>query len=291
MHQIALKKGCLILLSAVLLILSPVDKASAWGADGHRLICAMAEAKLTPEAKSMLFETLRMGKFLDNNADEDFPEACLWPDKVRHTTHKGSYEEHFINVPKSEDSVDLARDCAALNCVATAIQRNLVYLSRDARGKREKARKAAALRFLAHFVGDLHQPLHVGNGEDWGGNKIGVNWYGKKANLHGIWDYEILKKAGITYPDSLEYLQEIKPEDSASDVLAWIRTSFRLARDNAYKDTEGNLIASGDTLGDAYFERAKPIVMSQISLSSSRLAYLLNELAAGTLDTNILIVQ
>jgi len=291
MHQIALKKGCLIFLSAILLILSPVDNASAWGADGHRLICAMAEAKLTPEAKSMLSETLRMGKFLDNNADEDFPEACLWPDKVRHTTHKGSYEEHFINVPKSEDSVDLARDCAALNCVATAIQRNLVYLSRDAQGKREKARKAAALRFLAHFVGDLHQPLHVGNGEDWGGNKIGVNWYGKKANLHGIWDYEILKKAGITYPDSLEYLQEIKPEDSASDVLAWIRTSFRLARDNAYKDTEGNLIASGDTLGDAYFERAKPIVMSQISLSSSRLAYLLNELAAGTLDTNILIVQ
>ena len=291
MHQIALKKGCLILLSAVLLILSPVDKASAWGADGHRLICAMAEAKLTPEAKSMLFETLRMGKFLDNNADEDFPEACLWPDKARHTTHKGSYEEHFINVPKSEDSVDLARDCAALNCVATAIQRNLVYLSRDAQGKREKARKAAALRFLAHFVGDLHQPLHVGNGEDWGGNKIKVNWYGKKANLHGIWDYEILKKAGITYPDSLEYLQEIKPENSAGDVLAWIRTSFRLARNNAYKDTEGNLIASGDTLGDAYFERAKPIVMSQISLSSSRLAYLLNELAAGTLDTNILIVQ
>ncbi len=291
MHQIALKKGCLILLSAVLLILSPVDKASAWGADGHRLICAMAEAKLTPEAKSMLSETLRMGKFLDNNADEDFPEACLWPDKARHTTHKGSYEEHFINVPKSEDSVDLARDCAALNCVATAIQRNLVYLSRDAQGKREKARKAAALRFLAHFVGDLHQPLHVGNGEDWGGNKIRVNWYGKKANLHGIWDYEILKKAGITYPDSLEYLQEIKPEDSAGDVLAWIRTSFRLARNNAYKDTEGNLIASGDTLGDAYFERAKPIVMSQISLSSSRLAYLLNELAAGTLDTNILIVQ
>ena len=100
-----------------------------------------------------------------------------------------------------------------------------------------------------------------------------------------------LTKAGITYPDSLEYLQEIKPEDSAGDVLAWIRTSFRLARNNAYKDTEGNLIASGDTLGDAYFQRAKPIVMSQISLSSSRLAYLLNELAAGTLDTNILILQ
>jgi len=291
MHQIALKKGCLIFLSAVLLILSPVDKAFAWSADGHRLICAMAEAKLTLEAKAMLSETLRMGEFLDNNADEDFAEACLWPDKARHTTHKGSYEEHFINVPRSADTVDLARDCEALNCVATAIQKNLVYLSRDAQGKREKARKAAALRFLAHFVGDLHQPLHVGNGEDWGGNKIKVNWYGKKANLHGIWDYEILTKAGITYPDSLEYLQKIVPEDNESNMLAWIRTSFHLARNIAYKDTEGDLIVSGDTLGDTYFLRAKPIVISQISLASRRLAYLLNELAAGTLDTNIMIVQ
>ena len=189
MHQIVLKKGFLLFLSATLLILSPVDKAFAWGADGHRLICAMAEAKLTPEAKTMLSETLRMGEFLDNNANEDFPEACLWADKARHTTYKGSYEEHFINVPKSANTVDFARDCAAINCVATAIQKNLVYLSRDAQGKREKAHKAAALRFLAHFVGDLHQPLHVSNSEDWGGNKIKVNWYGKKANLHGIWDY------------------------------------------------------------------------------------------------------
>ena len=276
-------------MSVILLVLSPFHQASAWGADGHRLICAMAEAKLTPEAKSMLSETLRMGEFLDGNADEDFPEACLWADKSRYTTHKSTYEQHFINVPVSANSIDFARDCEALNCVATAIQRSLVYLSREAEGKREKARKAAALRFLGHFVGDLHQPLHVGNGDDWGGNRIKVNWFGKEVNLHGIWDYEILEKAGITYPDSLDYLKKVQPEDRARNVLTWIRTSFRLARTSAYRDTEGNQITTGDTLGNAYFERAKPIVISQISLSSSRLAYLLNELAAGRLDTNILI--
>ncbi len=289
MQQNALKKWLLYYLSITILALVPVQSALAWGADGHRLICAMAETKLTPAAKAMLSETLRMGKFLDDGAEENFPEACLWPDKSRYTTHKGSYEWHFINVPKSADSVDFDRDCAALNCIASAIQRSLVYLSRKAQGKREKARKAAAIRFLAHFIGDLHQPLHAGNSEDWGGNKIKVNWYGKKVNLHALWDTEILRKAGITYPESLEYLSEVQPEDRTTNVLDWIRNSFRLARNSAYRNAEDNLIVTGDMLGDAYFERAKPIVISQITLSANRLAYLLNELAAGTLDTNILI--
>lgn len=176
-----------------------------------------------------------------------------------------------------------------MNCIASAIQRNLVYLSRQAKSKREKARKAAALRFLGHFVADLHQPLHVGNGEDWGGNKIKLRWYDKESNLHGVWDSGILKKAGITYPDSLEYLKSVHRENRAYNVLTWIRTSFRIARNSAYRNTSGEHIESGDEIGDAYLKRSKPIVIDQLSLAAKRLAYLLNELAAGKLDTNILI--
>jgi len=278
-----------LIIFTTLLLLTPFHKALAWGADGHRLICALAEQQLTPEAKVMLSETLRMGEFLDDNASEDFPEACLWPDKSRYSSHKSTYDEHFINVPRAANSIDFSRDCEALNCIATAIQRSLVYLSLPADGKREKARKAAALRFLGHFVGDLHQPLHVGNGEDWGGNKIEVSWFGKKANLHGVWDYEIIEKAGLRYPDSLGYLQKITSEDREHNVLAWLRTSFRIARNSAYRNVSDNLIHSGDKLETKYFERAKPIVINQLTLSAHRLAYLLNELAAGKMDTNILI--
>ncbi|MFT4714380.1 MAG: hypothetical protein ACJAVI_005686 [Candidatus Azotimanducaceae bacterium] len=151
------------LIGITLLLLAPFHKTFAWGAEGHRLICALAEEQLSPAAKTMLSETLQMGEFLDGNGSEDFPEACLWADKSKYTT---TYEQHSINAPR------------AANSVVSTIQQNLVYLSRSAKGKREKARKAAALRFLAHFVADLHQPLDVGNGEDWGGNKIALTTCG-----------------------------------------------------------------------------------------------------------------
>lgn len=65
------------LICITLLLLAPFHKTFAWGADGHRLICALAEDQLSPAAKTMLSETLQMGEFLDGNTSENFPEACL----------------------------------------------------------------------------------------------------------------------------------------------------------------------------------------------------------------------
>ncbi|MEO2182684.1 MAG: S1/P1 nuclease, partial [bacterium] len=135
--------------------------AQAWGWDGHRLVCAMAQAKLTPEARIMVDTLLVEGEAL-KGGQVSFAESCLWPDDVKYSNHKGTYEQHFINVPDEALTVDLLRDCAALNCIATGIQKALTYLSRPAGSGREKARRAAALRFLGHFIGDLHQPLHIG---------------------------------------------------------------------------------------------------------------------------------
>ena len=179
-----------VLLSLFLLFVS--FNAHAWGRDGHRLVCAMAQAKLTPEAKIMVDTLLVEGKVL-KGGEVSFAESCLWPDDVKYSNHKGTYEQHFINVPDGALTVDLLRDCPALNCLATGIQKALTYLSRPAGSGREKARQAAALRFLGHFVGDLHQPLHIGNASDWGGNKITVQWRGKETNLHALWDYGMLE--------------------------------------------------------------------------------------------------
>jgi hypothetical protein len=76
----------------------------AWGATGHQLVCAMAEQPLTPGAHQ-------------------------WPDTARHSTHMGSYEQHFINVQASATSIDLARDCHAMDCNVIGIRRSLVYLA------------------------------------------------------------------------------------------------------------------------------------------------------------------
>lgn len=270
--------------SSLFLLLVSLN-AHAWGWDGHRLVCAMAQAKLTPEARIMVDTYLVEGEAL-KGGQVSFAESCLWPDDVKYSNHKGTYEQHFINVPDDALTVDLLRDCAALNCIATGIQKALTYLYRPADSGREKARRAAALRFLGHFIGDLHQPLHIGNASDWGGNKVTVKWQGKETNLHALWDYGMLESMGIKYPDSLDFLLSVEPLSfkKASDdkhIINWINESLALGRTNAYSDGQGNIIVSGDSLGSDYLERNKPILIERLVLASERLAMLLNGIAAG----------
>lgn len=263
--------------------------ALAWGDEGHKLVCGLALHYMTDDAKRFVKKTLALGKYLDGDGRNDFADACTWPDKAKYSTFQGTYEEHFMDVPRADTHIDFARDCAALDCVAVGIQQNLVYLSRPAEGKHEKARKAAALRFLGHFVGDVHQPLHIGNREDWGGNKIKVYWFGQPSNLHAVWDTGIIDRAGLTYPGGVAQLAALHETVGSTNVLVWIRESFQLARQKAYKDTRGHEIHAGEKLGDAYYRRSKPIVMHQLAKAGVRLAWLINQLVAGKLDTDILI--
>ena len=263
--------------------------AYAWGDDGHRLICGLSLEYMTPDGKAFVKNTLALGQYLDGNGKNDFPDACVWPDKVKYSSYKGTYEQHFLDVPKDAKSIDLARDCAAMDCVAVGIQRSLTYLSQRADGKRQQARKAAALRFLGHYIGDLHQPLHIANIEDWGGNKIKVKWFGEDTNLHAVWDVKIIEHAGLRYPDSIRRLEGLDEKVGSTDVLEWMRESFRLARSHAYPAISGKPLKPGDDLGEAYYLRSEPIVLHQLAKAGVRLAYLIDKLAEGKLDTNILI--
>ncbi|MGV0034138.1 MAG: S1/P1 nuclease [Candidatus Azotimanducaceae bacterium WSBS_2022_MAG_OTU7] len=264
--------------------------AQAWGWDGHRLVCDLAQAKLTPGARMMVNTLLAEGEALEGG-QVSFPESCLWPDNVKHSNHKGSYEQHFINVPDEALTVDLLRDCAALNCIATGIQKALTYLSQPAESDREKARQAAALRFLGHFIGDLHQPLHIGNASDRGGNRVSVQWQGKKTNLHALWDYGMLESIGIKYPESVDFLMSVEKTSDDKHILNWINESLALGRSNAYADAQGKIIATGDSLGSDYLERNKPILIERLVLASERLATLLNEIAAGKQPRAFLLVS
>ena len=252
----------------------------AWGWDGHKLICALAETQLTDSARKMVNQLLADGEELSGGA-VDFPISCLWPDDVRYEDRKGTYEHHFINVPDDAVTVDYERDCAALTCTATGVQQALTYLGSETDGKREVARRAAALRFLGHYIGDVHQPMHVGNSSDWGGNKIKVTWYGKDSNLHKVWDYEMLEKMNVRYPSSLPFLQSIPVEQNSQRVAEWFNESLKLGRSNAYANVDGELVKNGDQLGIAYLNRNKPVLLQRLTLAAHRLANLLNAIAAG----------
>jgi hypothetical protein len=273
-------------LGLVCLLLS--SNAMAWGWEGHKLICAIAQEQLTSDASKMVNRLLEDGKKL-NKGVVPFPESCLWADNVKYSTRKGTYEHHFINVPDDAMTIDLHRDCAALNCTATAVQQALVYLGRPAESNKEISRRAAALRFLGHYIGDLHQPLHVGNASDWGGNKIKVRWNNKKSNLHAIWDYEMTDAMGLSYPKSVKFLLTLPTVSKTSSVMDWMNESLALGRSRAYVDQNGSLIKNGDSLGSEYLNHNKPIVLARLALAGKRLADLLNAIAAGEKPTAFLL--
>jgi nuclease S1 len=268
----------LFFLLTVLLVLS--GDVQAWGYEGHRLVCALARQYLNDEGRSFADRVGAQGEFLIGGV-MTFPESCLWPDKVKYSTRKDSYEHHFINIPVSADSISLHRDCASLTCLPAGIQRSIVYLTTPASGEREMGRQAAALRYLGHYIGDLHQPLHVSHAEDWGGNRIKVSWFGKDTNLHTVWDRGILERAGLSYPDSLEFLSSVRVSPGTIDLVSWLNDSFHLARDRAYRDPGGRAVTSGDTLGRTYLDSNKPVVIEQLALAGARLAAIINAIAAG----------
>ncbi|MCB1646863.1 MAG: hypothetical protein KDI36_15495 [Pseudomonadales bacterium] len=262
----------------LVLLLTPLV-SYGFGKTGHQLICALAWQQLSADTRQWATDILNANP--DKGASKDFIAGCLWPDESKYGSHRSTYEQHFINIEPQATKILLSRDCLALDCLPVGIQRNMVYLQQTAGGKREQQRQAEALMFLGHYIGDLHQPLHVSHAQDWGGNRIRVQWFGESSNLHAIWDSGLLEKAGLSYPGSLSYLQKIRINELSTSPHAWMTDAWQLALNNAYRSSQGEPIKSGDKLADDYFQANKPVIMLQIALAGQRLAWLLNQLAAG----------
>ena len=145
-----------------------------------------------------------------------------------------------------------------------------------------KAQRARALVFYIHLVQDVHQPLHVGDNRDRGGNQTQVNFMNETTNLHRVWDSQILDNAGR---DERVWVERITPmitrekvaEWSKGDVESWADESLQAAKD-AYHFPEGSArpITSGTRLGRDYAERSVPVIEERLAQAGVRLANELN---------------
>jgi hypothetical protein len=150
--------------------------AHPWGSKGHEIVAAIAETQLTDTARKRIKELLPRGTTL--------ADASTWPDKAgRQIPDMDAY--HYVNLPKDTNTYDQQRDCKLRNCVMEAIAWYVQVLKSPAAPRNEKR---TALRFVAHLIGDIHQPLHAGFAEDRGGNSVEVRFNGRKENLHFLWD-------------------------------------------------------------------------------------------------------
>ena len=261
----------------VAVFVASVLPASAWGPDGHVIVARIAELHLTPAAAHAVSELLSPGQISDN-------AVANWPDYIRKDRPESS-PWHFVDIPFAAESYDPVRDCTNHNgCVIQAIedfQRVLADKTTNTEARVE------ALKFLVHFVGDIHQPLHCAerNG-DQGGNKLLVYWPGdqKPLKLHAIWDAYLprrnLSDAGLTalaYADKLD--AKISPPQSAlwaKGVSAdWAWESHQIAVTKVYD----GLPADGPThhISPDYIKANQPVVDEQWMKGGLRLAMLLNQ--------------
>ena len=229
--------------------------------------------------------------------------AATWPDMLREGHQYGGHLKipmHIFNSLGAEYSDAKAVDnlhFADFNVttetltepddnVATAINIALGFL-RD--NNSTPIQRGEALSYLIHCVGDAHQPLHAGNFEDLGANKILIQPLGGSKNLHAAWDtgffattkYYVREK---TLPTAFvsEVLEPLLPSVK-SEALAtlnpadWVNESHSLAKQYAYIDENGQKITSGATLSDAYVASRFAIAEKRLAEAGLRLAELLKQ--------------
>jgi hypothetical protein len=135
--------------------------AWAWGDEGHKVVCEIAFRLAAPETRAEIRRLIRSDSQFDL-----FNESCTWPDHPRKRAI-----EHFINLRRDAKGLTSDQCPTSDKCTLTAIESDVAVLSSRARD----ADKLASLKFLGHWVGDIHQPLHVSFEDDRGGNSISVS--------------------------------------------------------------------------------------------------------------------
>jgi hypothetical protein len=180
-----------------------------------------------------------------------------------------------VNLPITGPGWDPAR-CPEGRCVVGAITRYRAVLADRTRPQLERTE---ALRFLVHLVGDLHQPLHVGDNGDRGGNDVPVTWEGRSTNLHSVWDSSILGQTGESEDRHFLRLAGRTVDLAATGAgteLEWAAESHTLARLVGY----GALPADRELAG-SYGRAALPVAEERIVQAGVRLARLLNAALGG----------
>jgi hypothetical protein len=264
-----------------LLLAIHVD-AHAWARQGHQLVGALAEAQLTPAAREEVTALL---------AGEDDPTLsgiAAWADEMRNADpdrFRATTPWHYVNTPPGSCAFEATRDCPDGACVVGAIEaqrRLLADRTQPATVRRD------ALKFVVHFVGDVHQPLHASNREDLGGNQFQISLrtdivpeaYARAhytngvmgTNLHSVWDYYLLASAGLdldAYRARLAAAAPL-PSEAVGDAQGWAAESCRLI------DTLA-LYPKRHKMDARYLSRMRPHAEARIRIAAARLAALLNE--------------
>ena len=275
----------LLLSLAALLLPSP---ALAWWEYGHYTVARIAEDSVRPATRAEIRRLIARSAVLETPTCpiRTIEDASYWPDCIRAFKERFSYSFswHYQNVDICKP-FDQASACKDGNCVSAQIERNAKLLADRSLPVRERL---MALAFLAHFVGDLHMPLHAGDRNDKGGNDFAASYglIAGRANLHSIWDGYLAERAiSSALPDAAGILapldQPARAEMKLGTVTDWSHEGWEASRAFAYgsvmTDPCGPTPTARPVIDEATTQRLIPIVRTQIARGGLRLSRLLDE--------------
>ncbi|MDQ3287410.1 MAG: S1/P1 nuclease [Pseudomonadota bacterium] len=270
----------LMVAATALLIAVP---AHAWGELGHRLVGDLAQSQLTQDARA------GVAALLAGEPEPTLGGVAMWADHLRGhdpARFKQTSRWHYVAMPEGVCRFDAVRDCPDGECVIGAIEDQTRILAD--RTQTTQARRDA-LKFVVHFIGDVHQPLHANNRPDQGGNQFQISlrtdiepeayaadrYIGgvMGTNLHSIWDFYVLEGARLDRAayarrlDAFAWPTQMNPLTPAS---AWAGESCRLV-------SSRSLYPEEHQMNHSYLDAMRPLAEQRIRQAAYRLARVLNE--------------
>ena len=293
---------------ATALIVLPLTPraAQAWGANGHRIVAKIGQDNLSPAAHAAVVELA---------GGESLALLATWPDFIRsfsawdcvkpwhHMTVEDdeTFEQGMARPPRISRGCDeeLFNRLGMPSNVVEAID----YFSAIAGGDEEKGEafgellegsgvepyrgsvRLTALALLVHFVGDVHQPLHVGRGGDRGGNSITTEWFGELTKLHSLWDSGMIEKEELSYSEFAAFLEQEfadqGPVDYGSGPATWAQESISHRAEVYDIGDDRNPAANLSSLSYEYAAAQNALLKQRLYRGGRRLALLLNSIFDG----------
>lgn len=250
----------LLFIFSLFLLTTANDKQ--WGKNGHRAVGDIAADYLSDNARKAVDRVL---------GPESMAIASTWMDEIRSdSAYDHTHDWHWVTIPDGMNYEETEKN--PNGDLINAIRRMIDDLKEGGLSAKEEEEK---LKMLIHLIGDIHMPLHVGTGEDQGGNDVRVEWFWDSSNLHRVWDSGMIDETQLSYTELSKSINHPTDEQirnwQNSGVLDWAQESMDL-RPEVYD------LPKNKSINYEYMYRKYDIVEKRLLQAGVRLAGVLNEI-------------
>jgi hypothetical protein len=249
-----------------------------WGMEGHQIVAQIAANRLPTSSREIV------SKFLGSRT---LSQISTIADSYRASPEGGWTSPcHYVNLPKG--APDFEWDFCPKFCVVKSVLNYTAILTKENSipiipCPESIDKEPCALEFLVHFIGDIHQPLHIGYSNDQGGNDVQVDFFGKKTNLHSAWDTSIIERWNKDLNSAVNNLETIIKQNpsivnlylSKMDPVQWADESYALVVSTVYDFAVSDGVA---ILDEQYYLRNLPFVQQRLIAGGVRLGKLLQSI-------------